>query len=97
MPTTTTTPPAKVKVRCSQVRVCGWSGERKTQVYAPITFTFTSGRREVEPRWLDVDPTEKPCPQCLRRSVELVVRTPNPNPTLVALVALARAGLTEER
>ena len=25
----TTTRPAKVKVRCSQVRVCGWSGERR--------------------------------------------------------------------
>jgi len=25
----TTTPPAKIKVRCSQVRVCGWSGERR--------------------------------------------------------------------
>jgi hypothetical protein len=52
----------KVKVRCSEVRVCGWSGERRNDGGFGPTH----------------DPTDKPCPRCLRRSVERVGRT-NPN------------------
>lgn len=49
----------KVKVRCRERRVCGWSGERKDPGYPQ-------------------DVTDRPCPRCGRRSVELVGRT---NPT----------------
>jgi site-specific DNA-cytosine methylase len=45
--------------------------KQKTLVYAPVTFTFASGGKQVEDRWLPKDPTADPCPRCDGR-VELI-------------------------
>jgi hypothetical protein len=64
-------PIAKRYVLLADGDPCGWKGKRKTLVYAPVTFTFASGGKQVEDRWLPKDPTADPCPRCDGR-VELI-------------------------